>query len=312
MTIRAMNDLDAEIAEMEKELNTPTEESIESTEVGIAPVQEPTVPTDTVIADLQRQLDTANKRYNNFKPSTDITIRDLRNELNSLRSQVTNLHTENSKLKSAATPTKDMASYFSLEDREILGETAVEALDKSVKDIVDAKVNPLQEQLKLEREDKQRMMAQERANAAQAAMNDFSTKLSAVVPEFQEIVGNDDFRLRWIKEIDPMSGYLRETLFTNAEKEGDVGRVASFFIDYKNATAVKHNALEEHMVPTGVTGNAPVVTQSSGEFQITEKFIDKFYDDLARGSNEYKGKKGRDLAMRTEAAIDQFISNQFS
>lgn len=311
MEDRAINDLDAEIAEMEKTLSTPTEEPTESTEVEEPKLE--TESTDKVIAQLRKELAASNKRFNNYKPRTDITIRDLRNELLNLRSEITNLQAENAKLKADSTPIKNVGSYFSEEEREILGETTVEALDRSVKDIVDSKVAPLQKQLELERKEKLELIKARKANAANEARENFANQLRAVVPDFEDIIGNKDFRLRWIKEVDPMSGITREQLFTRAESDGDISRVASFFKDYKKETKSGAETLEEHVTPAGVSGDTSAVSNtSSSEFDINERFIDKFYDDLTKGSNKYKGKKGQELARRTEAAIDQWVSAQFS
>ena len=315
MEDRALNDLDNEIAEMEKAFSgTPKEESTEPEKESPRAQDNPKEPTvDPVIvpevSKLQEDLSIAQKRYNNYKGSTDITIRDLRNELHDLRSQVSNLQSENAQLKISTEPSKDVSSYFSDEDREILGETAVEALDRSVKEIVDSKVTPLKEQLEKERKEKEEARKRQAEVRMQETQSLFVTKLKSIVPDYENILGNKEF-FTWIEDIDPYSGYTRKNLFTRAESDGDVGRVASFFNEFKALSKSKESALEEHVVPSGVTGNVPV-GEEKPEFQINEKFIDKFYNDLSRGDLKYKGKKGRELAERTEAAIDKWVTNQF-
>lgn len=312
MRDRALTDLDTEIEEMERAISTPIKEPTQEPETKQSKEEEP-IAQSVITPDsnkLQQELETAQKRFNNYKGSTDVTIRNLRNELETLRSQVTNLHSENANLKQSKSPSKSVSSYFSQEDREILGETTVEALDKSVNDIVNSKVSPLQEELKRERLSKIEANKREAKRIRKESQELFEHKLSQAVPDYQEILSDKGFRLGWIKDIDPLSGRSREDLFMRAEREGDVGRIALFFNEYRALTSTKISALEEHVVPTGVTGDTPPA-KGQAESQINEQFIDKFYEDLSRGNIKYKGKKGRELAEKIEGQIDRWVQDQF-
>lgn len=310
MEDRAMVDLDKEIEELEQALSTPQEEEpTEPVKTKEIKVEEPT--PQVIAPDLQKDLDTSIKRYNNYKASTDITIRNQRQELAEMKETVANLLTQVANLKTQKVEERKVASYFSDEDKEILGESTIDSIDKSLKDVVNSKVAPLEQQLAMERQQNRERIKRERAALEEAKRQEFSNKLYTVVPDFQKIIADSKFRVDYMNEVDPYSGRTRRDLFNRAETEGDVMRVASFFTDYKAQFVAKNKALEEHVVPTGVTGNISA-TEAKPEFQISEKFIDKFYDDLARGSNEYKGKKGRAKAEKIEAAIDKWVSNQFA
>jgi hypothetical protein len=308
--MQAMKELDKEIEELENLINAPQEEPIDEK------VEQPTVskeePTPQVIAetspDLQKDLENANKRFNNYKGSTDKKLFELRTKVKELESLISSLRSENAKLKKSLEVTEDksITSYLSQEDQEILGESAVQALDRSIKEMVNQQVNPLKSQLDTEAERRKDLELQRAQDLEIQKQQRLISQLTSIVPDFQRIVEMDDFRLRYMKEPDEYSGIIRERLFNAAEEDGDVGRVASFFKDYLHSIKAKEDVLEQSITPTGIQGSADVRSNTE-EIQITSRFIDEFYNDVTKGHPKYKGKEGRALAQKIEAQIDRAV-----
>lgn len=301
---RAMEGLDKEIEEMESFLSAP-QESTENEE-SIVEKEEPT----KVITPLEKDLEAATHRFNKYKGSTDKTIYELRTELTRAKELAVNLRNEIQELKSKSIPAiedKSITSYLSKEDQEILGETAVQGLDKSIKEMVNSQVTPLKSRLDQEAKYRKNAEKQKVEELEMQRHNQFVSRLASIVPDYDKIVSLPDFRNKYLKGLDEYSGVQRERLFIAAEKDGDVGRVASFFTDYKRFLKGKENILEESITPTGIP--ASEVREETPKWKITPAFIDKFYKDVSKGAKEYKGARGRALAQEIEAAIDEFISN---
>lgn len=308
--IRAMQELDQEIEELEKLISgTPPEEPTKVIN------KEEKEPTPEVIAqpqsDLQKELEDSQKRFNSYKGSTDKTIFDLRQENQSIKDQLSKALGKIKSLESQPKPIEDksITSYLSEEDKEILGTSAVDALDKSIKAMVESQVDPLKSQLSEEATKRQRLEQENRDKAKADKYNLFLSQLAQLVPDFQEIVATSDFLHKYMKEVDPYSGIRREDLFNSAEDDGDVSRVASFFIDYKNHIATKDNVLEQSITPSGTNGVPNPTRGETPKWNITPQFISDFYDALAQGHPDFKGATGKAKADEIEAAIDQFVIN---
>lgn len=301
------DELDAEIEALEKELfGTPGEEPVERDPDlnSPEPVVEPPVVTKTPDAPTEAEV----KRFNNYKASTDITIRDLRSDLAASKNKYANLQKGYNELSQrlAALETSNPKKFFSEEEIDILGEPAANALDRGVRDILEAKMKPLEDEVARARQD---AAERELRDAQEAVKRDYATfleKLGKVVPDFADVNVSDGF-LRYMKEADEYSGVPREYLFKRAEESLDVGRIASFFNDYKSKTTPvisNTDILESAVTPTGNTGGIKETGEVKEEV-ITYAFIDKYYDDFNRG--KYKSKSGREKAAKIEAAIDRAV-----
>lgn len=300
------DDLDKEIEALENEIfGTPGEESTEE--------DLDTNSLDTEVKEVIKEeikpkegpTEAEVKRFNNYKASTDITIRDLRSDLAASKGKYANLQKGYNDLmqRLAVVETTSSKKIFSEEEIDILGEPAANALDKGVRDILDSKMKPLQEELARTR---QESADRELRDAQQMIKKDydvFLTKLSNVVPDYADLNVSNGF-LKYMKEVDDYSGMPREYLFRKAEESLDVGRIASFFNDYKKKNISNTEILENAVTPTGKSGGASVSGDGKDQI-ITYQFIDKYYDDFNRG--KYKSKSGREQAAKIEAMIDKAV-----
>lgn len=294
-------DLEKEIEEMEKEFfNTPTnEEPIEEQpEVTTKPLEAPIIQ--------EPQVDPWEKRFKNYKASTDLTIRDLRSELASFKHKYANLQDSYSEMlkKIQESPT-NTSSIFSEEEIEVLGEPAVNAINKGVNELLEKKVKPLQEEVLKNRKELAERERKEAQSIAQSNYERFLSKLVSKVPDAEKINVEPGF-LEYMEGVDEDSGYQRKYLFRQAEQALDVSRIASFFKEYKSLTSKNEEVLQKAITPSGVKGGESSVTQrEKADPIITKAFIDKFYNDYQRG--KYRGKEGMAEADRIERMIDAAV-----
>ena len=300
-------ELDREIEELEAQIfGTPGQEPTEVSDDDVTEViaSEPVV--ETIVQPVVEVEDNQwEKRFKNYKASTDLTIRDLRTELASTKTKYGNLQIEYSNLMNKINSETPTASIFSEEDIEILGEPAVNALNKGVNDILEKKIKPLQEEVNKSRKELADREIKDAQSLAMESYNKFLTKLGEIVPDFQEVNVSKGF-LAYMDEPDELSGYPRKHLFTKAEQALDVERIASFFTNYKKKIGPsKVDVLESAITPTGVQGSNPVASKDKETLVVTRGFIDKFYDDYNRG--KYRSKEGQKEAAKIERMIDKAV-----
>lgn len=292
-------DLDKEIEELESQLFNSQEEGNEEP---IEPIEQPREPEPAKEAPVQ---DAWEKRFKNYKASTDLTIRDLRTELANTKTRYANLQKDYSdmvkKLQEQKVTTQDI---FSEEDVDILGEPAVNALNKGVQEMIDKKVKPLQDEVQKSREEIARREAKEAQDLALVNYNKFLKRLSEKVPDFEDINVSPGF-LQYMSEVDDDSGYPRSYLFKKAEEALDVKRIAEFFKDYKGLTSKGKEVLDSNITPQGTGGGDSSAGKKEETQFITKGFIDKFYHDYNLG--KYRGKEGRAEAERIEKMIDRAV-----
>jgi hypothetical protein len=292
-------DLDKEIEELERQMFSSQGEP-ESTE---QPIQTESVNVEETQAPTQDQWE---KRFKNYKASTDLTIRDLRSDLANSKTKYANLQKEYADLvkKLQDVPTKN-EDIFTEEEIEILGEPAVNALNKGVKEIIDKKVKPLEEEVQRSRRDLADREAKEAQQLALTNYNKFLKKLGEKVPDYEAINTSDGF-LKYMSDVDEDSGYPRSHLFRKAEEALDVKRIAEFFSDYKRLLPKsKGEVLDSAITPQGTRGvEAPTGKEKEPQV-ISRGFIDKFYEDFNRG--KFRGKEGRAEAERIEQIIERAV-----
>lgn len=299
-----LEELSKDIDNLEKELFNTQSEPVENTTESVV---QPTPTPNDEIEKLKEELAVAVKRFNNYKGSTDTTIHDLRTQLASTKQQHASLQQEYSKLvreKNELLEKSARDNIFSDEDKDILGETAIESISKGMEKILDSKVKPLEQELQKSKEALIRKEKEEASKIAKQAYNKFLERLGKQIPNFASINVDKGF-MAFLKEVDEVSGFTKEYLFTKAEEALDAGRVATFFEEYLKRVNPSKAILDNNLTPVaGSSTTKPVAPQTETKV-IDRKFIDNFYDDLIRG--KYKGKKGREEADRIEAMIERAV-----
>lgn len=130
----------------------------------------------------------------------------------------------------------------------------------------------------------------------------FYAALSGLVPDW-ETVNSDERWLAWLSEVDPIYGVPRQSALDAAHKAMDPRRVANVFNAYKTQHPPKAaQSMSNQVTPSGAAAPAP--TAAPAKPILSEKFITKFYQDVAL--SRYAG---RDKEMqRIEAEINSAIA----
>lgn len=118
--------------------------------------------------------------------------------------------------------------------------------------------------------------------ATNTASNDFYRSLTEMVPDWEQLNTDPNF-LKWLEEIDELTGEPRMSLLTRVEQQRDPVRVAKFFTSYKKTTqtwaANAQSSLAQQVVPQ--TNKAPDTPPSKKVWLRSE--IAEFYNRLKRG-----------------------------
>jgi hypothetical protein len=129
------------------------------------------------------------------------------------------------------------------------------------------------------------------------AEQQFWTDLSAAVPNFRDINGNEGFQ-SWLLEADPLTGITRQTYLDDAQRALDVRRVVNFFRTWLEITGqatvaqstgrAAASELEKQVAPgRSRSAGAPASTNKAKVY--TPEDITKFFNDVRSG--KYKGRE---------------------
>ena len=120
------------------------------------------------------------------------------------------------------------------------------------------------------------------------AQERFFADLGRAVPDDEQVNNTTEFR-QWLLTPDPMTGILRQTYLVDAQKTGDVVRVASIFNTWKSLSGTQgqtntrlspQQELERQQAPSRNLTTAPV--ESQGRLWDPRE-ISEFYDQRRKG-----------------------------
>lgn len=264
----------------------------------------------------KKDYEELHNRYTLLRQSSDTFKFETRQQLAQLQTALANEKEFNEKLRvqlaesqSNAKPQLDVNSYFSEEDRDVLGQDAIGGFQKMMTDAVDQATSPLKmELLEMKKVERERLKTQATGNKNEA-YNIFERGLMSLVPDYAAMNTDKEF-LTWLNQPSPYSGVPRIKHLQNAETIGDFERVAQFFIEYKQMVQAPEQLLSQNVTPSGQGGGAaPPVGQATPPQGQEKKlfsmaFINQFYDDDIAGA--YKGREALrdqldreiDLAMK--------------
>jgi hypothetical protein len=293
----------------------PAEQPVPETDPVVVTAEEPVAPVDEGVAKPEHNVVDPDgidwqKRFINYKASSDATIHGLRQESIYLREQlqkkdkeVQDLLIRVASVSTTDDPYKDM---FSDEQRELIGEETLNAMMKVAQANADSQIKPLQEKLNATEQDRKKAEA-DRLKADKVRLhNEFLAKLEIAVPGYKTIDTNSNF-LAWMEQPDEVAGVQRKALFLRAQSAGDVQRVAEFFLKFQelNTPADK---LAAKVAPTNSTGGAPSVNTDAPV--ITPAFIDKFYENSRKGLFKGKEKEQQEIEKMIDDHIRSLAGNR--
>ena len=246
------------------------------------------------------------KRFKNFKPVADATIGGLRREKLALQQENSDLRSqmgEMAKKLAQATAQSDVSieSMFTEEERNLIGDETLKAMEKFSQKLVETKVEPLESELAKEREDRKKREDSRLKADQEEVHGSFLAKLADLVPTY-ETIDKDPKWLEWMKEMDTVSGYPREQLFINAQRNGDVQRVAEFFLEWVRVTTPE-DKLKDKVTPSR-GGDDPITPQpKQKQVRLSQKQIEDFYDAVARGKYRNQPKKQQEMEKMIDASL---------
>lgn len=117
---------------------------------------------------------------------------------------------------------------------------------------------------------------------SKTASNDFFKSLTAIVSDWEQINEDPGF-IKWLEEVDELTGETKQNLLSRAEGARDAARVGKFFTSYKKAAsswaASSAKSLESQVVPP--TNKSPDTPPSKKVWTRAE--ISDFYSRVRRG-----------------------------
>ena len=180
-------------------------------------------------------------KYNAEVPRMAQENRSLKEELESLRSEVTNLKTLTAK------PKEEVKPLVSQEDRDQFGDDLIEVMKKASREVMSESLGSNTEVDTLKQE--LNTIKKQQSNSQELT---FYNELNTLFPSWRQ--GNEDAGfLTWLNEVDKYSGQTRQQLLSQAESNRDARRVATFFIDYfgqqQSEPSTSKPSLEEQVSP---------------------------------------------------------------
>lgn len=124
----------------------------------------------------------------------------------------------------------------------------------------------------------------------------FYATLKSLVPDWENI-NKDERWLAWLADVDPVYGAPRQAALDAAHQKFDVERVANVFKAFKaSAPAKPQSSLANQVAPSGAAATAPIAPPAKQV--LSSKFVEKFYNDLAKG--RYVGREAEAASIEAE------------
>ena len=244
---------------------------------------------------------TYEKRFKNYKASTDVKLHELRKETERLKQA----EAENQKLKqylsqleqqkSTEAPkfSKEALNSFSEEELTIFNNLLEDKLEKRTDQLV-RKVSYLESKLS-EQEQKEALVNKQREHLT------LKQQVANAVPDFQKIDTSPQFK-KWLDGLDAY-GTLRMDALRKAQANKDVARIISFYNDFKQIQEpIKVDPRELQQTPSSTNSGRATNPRSSKVWD--QASIQQFYKDSALG------KIPKEKYNEVEQDIRRYLSGQ--
>lgn len=203
-------------------------------------------------------------KYNSEVPRFASENKDLKNRLQTLEEQI-------DEMKNAKPP----ELLVKPEEIEQYGEGLIDVARRVAREELASKDNVI---AKLQSE-----INSIKSVTTNVVSDNFFKSLTEFVPDWEALNANDNF-LKWLDEVDELTGETRQSLLSKAENQRDPVRAAKFFNMYKKTSqswaANSQTSLEQQIVPPV---NQPSSSPPSKKIW-TRGEISDFYDRVRRGT----------------------------
>jgi hypothetical protein len=239
------------------------------------------------------------KRYKNLRSSRDEKLYEAKSQLSNSLETIKILQQRIRELEKARPVVDPMKDLFTTEETETLGDVTVEAVRKATMKATEIATKPLQEALESERKLREEQQNQLADRSKREAYDIFLSRIERAVPNWESINVDPKF-IDWMEAPD-LDGTLRRIYFQRAEQQGNAALIIRYMKEYEGSVVQLKDNLAAKVTPVGDTIGATQVKDKGKQELISIAFVNKFYDDLARG--RYRGKESE--AERIETLIDK-------
>lgn len=292
-------------ASIVQQANTPTEVVSDISQLEQAPAPAPTVappaptPAPAPADDWQHKFKTLQGMYNAEVPQ-------LRGQLKTYESQVTAL-TEQVRALTAAmakAPPKEEPKGPTVDPRDAsqFGEDLVEMVNRYVTQALGAmrsEFGQYASELDGRVAKLEQIVTGVSSKTAHSLEQMFYGELAKAHPDWEQVNESDAWR-SWLTVRDDVTGISGQEALDDAYAKLDHRRVIAIFTKFK-ASQPKPQTLDSQLAPSTVPAGASVPTGAQPPKLISQKAVQAFYNDLAKG--RYKGREAE--AQRLEAEINQ-------
>lgn len=276
-----------------------------------APVT-PSIPSSEDDLTWEQRFRTVQGKYDAEVPRLSADLRVLEAKLSAATTEIERL-----KALKPAEPQPPKKSLVTDKDVEAFGSDLIDVMDRKAREVaenmVDTKVSNLEAENRLLKEKLDGITANQVSDKRTA----YFDKLGQEVPDFVALNVDQGF-LKWLAEVDPLSGFPRQEYLNKAWAEFDARRTAVLFNAYKQTLAPAapptppanqqvpsqpRQQLQRQVAPNKSTvSDTPASTASTKLWTVKE--IETFYADVRRGA--YQGKEA--ARAQVEAEIDQAVA----
>jgi len=274
-------------------LETAPEDTPEAT-----PIEAPEA-TATKLAELD-------KRFRNYKASTDKTIFELRQEKANLTGDLAKALEEVSSLRDRLEghEAENVEYPFTEEDEKVVGPEAMEIFKRTFKEsLKNANAGKAKERKAKDEDRINRLKQAANAEPSETPRDRFIADLTWETPNWQETLNDPKFR-EFLKQTNAY-GVTHDESFRMAEKTNKVAPVVGIFKAYEQFL-VDEDPLAEHRSPEPGASGQPNVNQPQNETKrYTPQEITQFYIDKNNGVYSIEE------AAKMESEIDSQVQGWF-
>lgn len=261
--------------------------------------EEEQLATPSIVDELKKDLEQSESRLNGFRRAHETKINEFKGVIHNLNEQIVSLKDELGRIKSNS---DIWDGVFTPEDSDMVGDEAIELVKRASEKAID----PIKRELEQLRQKSVRDNKAQLEEASKKEYSIFLAHLEKALPEYKSIDSDPGF-ITYLNNVDPVSGFIRKELFSRAEKSRDVGRVASFMLEYRDATQTKSKTKSEKMeskiTPTG--NQSAAVPKEDKDKTLSMNSIREYYRDYELG--KFKGREEERLQI--ERKIDEAFAS---
>lgn len=243
------------------------------------------------------------KQYHDSERYKDRTlVGQLYDQIASYEAEVGRLNALVDDLSKAVKP-QSIKDYATQEEIDAIGEEELTTMDRLTSQAVERSTADLKKRLAAAEERDRKARESAASTARGEAYKIFLSRLETLVPDYAEVDVDKRFDA-WLEMIDPPSGFKRKELFKQAERTGDVGRVAGFFNEFKVLVG-SGKTLDRKVTPVGSSNAGPMKNNNNGQPEVVSMAsYEQFMNDVTRG--RFKGREAD--AKKWEQYFDKALA----